>query len=53
MPFRHAVMYFIDKKPDGSPAITHRASSDLPGNGAIENLLHDLSDTYNAKNGKG
>lgn len=53
MPIRHAVMHFIDKKPDGSPAVLHLASSDLPVSGAIENLLHDVNDTYNAKTGKG
>ncbi len=53
MPIRHAVMHFIDKKPDGSPAVLHLAGSDLPDSGAIQNLLNDVNDTYNAKTGKG
>ncbi|MFV3402832.1 nucleoid-associated protein YejK [Pseudomonas sp. NY15463] len=53
MPIRHAVMHFIDKKPDGSPAVLHLAGSELPGTGAVESLLHDVNDTYNAKTGKG
>ncbi|MFG0818697.1 nucleoid-associated protein YejK [Pseudomonas sp. GLN_3] len=53
MPIRHAVMHFIDKKPDGSPAALHLASSELPGSAAIENLLFDVNGTYNAKTGKG
>ena len=53
MPIRHAVMHFIDKKPDGSPAVLHLANAALPDSGAIESLLHDVNDTYNAKTGKG
>lgn len=52
MPIRHAVMHFIDKKPDGSPAALHMASTSLPESGAIENLVHDVNDGYNAKTGK-
>lgn len=52
MPIRHAVIHFIDKKPDGSPAVLHLASSLLPDSGAIENLVHDVNDGYNAKTGK-
>ncbi|QLJ16230.1 nucleoid-associated protein YejK [Pseudomonas putida] len=53
MPIRHAVMHFIDKKPDGSPAVLHLASSELPDSGAIDNLLFEVNGTYNAKTGKG
>ncbi|NQD57650.1 nucleoid-associated protein YejK [Pseudomonas sp. CM25] len=53
MPIRHAVMHFIDKKPDGSPAVLHLASSELPDSGAIDNLLFEVNGTYNAKAGKG
>ncbi|HDS0938788.1 TPA: nucleoid-associated protein YejK [Pseudomonas putida] len=53
MPIRHAVMHFIDKKPDGSPAVLHLANSELPDSAAIENLLFDVNGTYNAKTGKG
>lgn len=52
MPIRHAVMHFIDKNPDGSPAALHMASASLPESGAIENLVHDVNDSYNAKTGK-
>ncbi|WP_336334662.1 nucleoid-associated protein YejK [Pseudomonas putida] len=53
MPVRYAVMHFIDKKPDGSPAALHLASSTLPDSGVVENLVHDVNNTYNAKTGKG
>lgn len=53
MPIRHAVMHFIDKKPDGSPAALHLASSELPDSSAIDNLLFEVNGTYNAKTGKG
>ena len=43
MPIRHAVMHFIDKKPDGSPAVLHLASDSLPDSGAVESLLHDVN----------
>ena len=52
MPIRHAVMHFIDKKPDGSPTALHMASASLPESGAIENLVQDVNDGYNAKTGK-
>ncbi|SMF37006.1 MULTISPECIES: nucleoid-associated protein YejK [unclassified Pseudomonas] len=52
MPIHHAVMHFIDKKPDGSPAALHMASASLPESGAIENLVNDVNDGYNAKTGK-
>ncbi|MBO9552180.1 MAG: hypothetical protein J7573_22260 [Pseudomonas sp.] len=53
MPIRHAVMHFIDKKPDGSPAVLSLASSELPDSAAIDNLLFEVNGTYNAKTGKG
>ena len=52
MPIRHAVMHFIDKKPDGSPTVLSMASACLPDSGAIENLVHDVNDGYNAKTRK-
>lgn len=52
MPIRNAAMHFIDKKPDGSPAVLHKAHGALPPSEAIENLLTDLNDAYNAKQGK-
>lgn len=52
MPIRHVVIHQIDKKPDGSPAVLHLARQSLPDTQAIENLLADVNDTYNAKTGK-
>ncbi|MBM5458834.1 nucleoid-associated protein YejK [Pseudomonas sp. P66] len=52
MPIRHAVIHHIDKKPDGSPAVLHEAGSELHESQAIETLLGDLNDAYNAKQGK-
>jgi len=52
MPIRNAALHFIDKKPDGSPAVLHRAQAPLPASDTIENLLADLNDAYNAKQGK-
>ncbi|VVM43402.1 Nucleoid-associated protein YejK [Pseudomonas fluorescens] len=52
MPIRHAVMHFIDKTPDGSPAMLHKAQDVLPPSEATDNLLADLNDAYNTKQGK-
>ena len=52
MLIRHAVIHQIAKKPDGSPAVLHLARQCLPDTQAIENLLADVNDTYNAKTGK-
>ena len=53
MPIRHAVVHYIDKKPDGSPAVLHARDTELPSSDALENLLADLNDAYNSKAGKG
>lgn len=52
MSIREAVMHFIDKKPDGSPAALHMASASLPQSEIMEGLLFDLNGAYNAKTGK-
>jgi len=52
MPIRHCIVHFIDKKPDGSPAVLHARDAELPVNQALENLMADLNDSYNAKQGK-
>lgn len=52
MPIRHCIVHLIDKKPDGSPAVLHARDSELSASDAIENLLADLNDSYNAKQGK-
>jgi nucleoid-associated protein len=52
MPIRHCVVHFIDKKPDGSPAVLHARDQELPESAATENLLANLNDSYNSKQGK-
>ncbi|MNM36478.1 Nucleoid-associated protein YejK [compost metagenome] len=52
MPIRHCIVHLIDKKPDGSPAVLHARDTELAASDAIENLLADLNDSYNAKQGK-
>ena len=52
MPIRHCIVHLIDKKPDGSPAVLHARDSELQPSAAMENLLADLNDSYNAKQGK-
>ena len=52
MPIRHCIVHLIEKKPDGSPAVLHARSTELAESQAIENMLADLNDTYNAKQGK-
>lgn len=52
MPIRHCIVHLIEKKPDGSPAVLHARDSELAESKAIENLLADLNDSYNAKQGK-
>ena len=52
MPIRHCIVHHIDKKPDGSPAILHARDTEVGVSDAMENLLADLNDSYNAKQGK-
>jgi len=52
MPIRHCIVHLIDKKPDGSPAVLHARDSELAASAAMENLLADLNESYNAKQGK-
>jgi len=52
MPIKNMIVHNIDKKPDGSPAALHLSSAVLPVSDAIENLLFDLNDAYNGKQGK-
>lgn len=52
MPIRHCIVHLIDKKPDGSPAVLHARDSALAASSALENLMADLNDSYNAKQGK-
>ena len=52
MPIRHATVHLIDKKPDGSPAVLHARDTELAQSSAIDNMLSDLNESYNAKQGK-
>lgn len=52
MPIRHCIVHLIDKKPDSSPAVLHARESELATSQAMENLLADLNESYNAKQGK-
>ncbi len=52
MPIRHCIVHLIDKKPDGTPAVLHARDSELAESSAIENMLADLNESYNAKQGK-
>lgn len=52
MPIRHCIVHFIDKKPDATPAQLKVRDAELIASQALENLLTDLNDSYNAKQGK-
>jgi len=52
MPIRHAIVHLIDKKPDGNPAVLHARDSELAESQAIDHLLTELNESYNAKQGK-
>jgi nucleoid-associated protein len=52
MPIRHIIVHQIDKKPDGTPAVLHARVTELGASQAIENMLADLNESYNAKQGK-
>ena len=52
MPVRHAIVHLIEKKPDGSPAILHSATTELTETSALDHLMSDLNENYNAKQGK-
>jgi nucleoid-associated protein len=52
MPIRHCIVHLIDKKPDGTPAVLHARETELGASQAIENMLADLNESYNAKQGK-
>lgn len=52
MPIHHSIVHLIEKKPDGSPAQLHLRDRELGDSPAIDNLLGDLNENYNAKQGK-
>ncbi len=53
MPIRHIIVHQIDKKPDGNPTVLHARDRELVVSQATENMLADLNESYNAKQGKG
>lgn len=52
MPVLHSIIHKIDKKPDGSPAVLHYAGAELAESEVRDDLMHQLSESYNAKQGK-
>ncbi|MGF0338234.1 nucleoid-associated protein YejK [Ectopseudomonas toyotomiensis] len=52
MPIRHCIVHLIDKKPDGSPAVVQARDCSMASSQAMEHLLADLNESYNAKQGK-
>lgn len=52
MPVLHSIIHKIDKKPDGSPAVLHYAGSELAESEVRDDLMHQLNESYNAKQGK-
>lgn len=52
MPVLHSIIHKIDKKPDGSPAVLHYAGSELAESVVGGGLMHQLNESYNAKQGK-
>ncbi|AZC24859.1 nucleoid-associated protein YejK [Pseudomonas sessilinigenes] len=52
MPIRHLIIHHIDKQPDGTPAVLHSRDSELAESAVLENMLVDLNESYNAKQGK-
>lgn len=52
MPIYHSIVHLIDKKPDGTPATLHASEHELKESSALENLLTDLNESYNAKPNK-
>ena len=52
MPVRYSAIHKIDKKPDGSPAVLHLASSEQVESQARDDLMAQVNETYNATTGK-
>lgn len=52
MPIRHCIVHLIDKKPDGTPAVLHARDQALEHTQALDDMLADLNESYNAKQGK-
>lgn len=52
MPIYHSIVHLIDKKPDGTPSSLSLSANELQSSTALENLLTDLNESYNAKPNK-
>lgn len=52
MPVLHSIIHKIDKKPDGSPAVLHYSASELAESQGRDDLMAQLNESYNAKQGK-
>lgn len=52
MPIRHCIVHFIDKTPDSNTASCQLADQCLAITEALENLVADVSESYNAKPSK-
>ncbi|WOE77515.1 nucleoid-associated protein YejK [Pseudomonas protegens] len=52
MPVLHSIIHKIDKKPDGSPAVLHYAGAELAESEVRDDLVSQLNESYNAKQGK-
>ncbi|WP_263262626.1 nucleoid-associated protein YejK [Pseudomonas sp. RIT-PI-S] len=52
MPIRHCIVHLIDKKPDGTPSVLHARDRALEHSQALDDMLADLNESYNAKQGK-
>jgi len=52
MPIVHSVIHLIEKRPDGSASKLHLRDTEFADSAPLENLLADLSLSYNAKQGK-
>jgi nucleoid-associated protein len=52
MPLKNSIIHNVDKKPDGSQAVLTLSNAELKESAAIDNLMSDLNEAYNAKQGK-
>lgn len=52
MSIYNCIVHFIDKKPDDSPATVQTREDVLPNSSAVQHVLADLNDSYNAKPSK-
>lgn len=52
MPVLHSIIHKIDKKPDGSTAVLHYAGTELAESEIRDDLMHQLNESYNVKQGK-